>query len=147
MQLDDRCKTSPVIVSFFNWPIIILGSLLIPIKIFIPRNARISSEVVWNIVLFFSAYLSDSFLISNNIPFSSTVFDKTWIGDGFSSSIITMPSFVELHFSITTSLNCFLISFPHHLWNFQIALWNIVVSRINIVSKFIPQHQLMTKLE
>ena len=45
------------------------------IKVFIPKNARSSSEVVWKILPFRLAYISDFFINSSSLS-SPTVFEK-----------------------------------------------------------------------
>ena len=92
-------KVLPNPLSTDQWSLI-LGSLWISIKMFIPRNAHSSSNVVWIILPFCSAYLSDSVFSNESNPSRPTVFANTCIGDGSWTPILTIPSSAKTFFHI-----------------------------------------------
>ena len=57
---------------------------------------------------FCPAHLSNSVFNKESNPSRPTVFANTYIGDGFWTSILTIPSSAKAHFSTCALLNCFL---------------------------------------
>ena len=135
-------KSYPILHQWTN-NLSLLGSLWIPIKMFIPRSAHSSSNGIWNILPFCSAYLYNLVFNNESNHCRPTVFANTCIGDGYWTSVLTIPPSAKTHFSTYALLNCFLHF--HSLSAWELANCSMEHSHQNQsqVGKFVPLLQLV----
>ena len=114
------------------------------IKIFIPKNARSSSEVVWKILPFRSAYISDFFINSSSLS-SPTVFEKNlnwWrvLNLNIYYALFCKFTFVCNHlFELFSTLLLFIILWRHTWdWHVNSFVW---ITHINNAS-CVPQTEI-----